>query len=104
MFEWSVNVGNLLTIVVLGLGGIGFVYTIRGRVDLLTAQMFALEMETRKLVDILVAQGRHDERLAALDRRLTIQADRIEGLNRELSVLRDQLLHPKQQPARLTGD
>jgi hypothetical protein len=79
-FDWSINFGHLLTIIVLGSGGIGFVWTIRGRVDALSERMLSLEYETKKLVDVLIAQGRQDERLTAMDQRMVAQGRRLDEL------------------------
>jgi hypothetical protein len=88
MFDWSINIGHLITILVLGAGGIGFVYVLRGRVDALSDRMLALELETQKLIEVLIEQGRHDERLTAMDTRVAAQGRRldetIERLNRIL--------------------
>jgi hypothetical protein len=79
-FDWSINFGHFLTIIVLGGGGIGFVWTIRGRVDALSERMLSLEYETKKLVDVLIAQGRQDERLTAMDQRMVAQGRRLDEL------------------------
>jgi hypothetical protein len=90
MFDWSINFGHLLTIVVLGSGGVGFVYTIRSRVDGLTERMLALESETKKLIDVLVEQGRHDERLTAMDIRVSAHDRRLDETIERLNRILDQ--------------
>jgi hypothetical protein len=90
VFDWSVNLGHLLTIIVLGSGGVGFVYTIRGRVDGLSERMLALESETQKLIDVLVEQGRHDERLTAMDTRVAAQGRRLDETIERLNRILDQ--------------
>ncbi len=85
MFDWSIGLGNILTIVVLGAGGIGFVYTLRGRVDGLSARILLMEKELTKMVEVLVQQGRHDERMAAMDLRLAAQGQRLDDLTRRFN-------------------
>ena len=89
MFDWSINFGHFLTIVVLGAGGLGFVWTIRGRVDALSDRMLGLESETKKLVDVLIAQGRQDERLTAMDQRTVAQGRRLDELNERFNRVLD---------------
>ncbi len=78
MIDWSINFGHFLTIIVLGSGGIGFVYTMRGRIDALGERLGSAENELRKLVELQVAQGRHDERINAMDARMIAQGQRID--------------------------
>ena len=68
--EMTISVGNLLTILAFLVGGIGFVYTIRSDVGAQGRRLGAVESELRKLSEILVALGRQDERLNAIDRRI----------------------------------
>ena len=77
---WSLTFGNALTIIILGAGGLGFVYTIRGRVDALSERLLVLEGELRRLVDVLIAQGRQAERITAIEDRLSGQGRRLDEL------------------------
>jgi hypothetical protein len=90
MFDWSINIGHLITILVLGAGGVGFVYVLRGRVDHLSSRMLALEIETKKLIDVLIAQGRHDERLTAMDARMASQDRRLDEITDRLNRVQGQ--------------
>jgi len=89
MFDWSINFGHFLTIVVLGAGGLGFVWTIRGRVDALWDRMLGLESETKKLVDILIAQGRQDEKLNAINMQMVLQGKRLDELSERFNKMAD---------------
>jgi len=89
MFDWSINFGHFLTIVVLGAGGLGFVWTIRSRVDALWDRMKGLETETKKLVDILVAQGRQDEKLNAINMQMVLQGKRLDELSERFNKMAD---------------
>ena len=86
MFDWSINFGNALTVLSFLVGGIYFVVKVRGKVDVLSLRMLAVEAEVQKLVTVLIQQGRHDERMGALDNRVAAQGERldktIERLNR----------------------
>jgi hypothetical protein len=85
MFDWSVNLGNALTIVSFIGGGIIFVVTIRGRVDALTGRITFVEQELRKMVEVLIMQGRHDERMAAMDARIQSQGQRLDTLTNRIN-------------------
>lgn len=90
MIDWSINFGHFLTIIVLGAGGIGFVYTMRGRIDALGERLGNTESELRKLVELQVAQGRHDERINAMDTRLVAQGQRIDETIARLNRMIDE--------------
>lgn len=68
--NWSIDLGNLMAIASFLLTGIGFAYTIRESVKALLIRVGLLEHEIKKLSEILVALGRQDERLNAMDRRI----------------------------------
>lgn len=80
VFDWTFNVGNVLTIVVILGSGIGFAYKMIESVNELSRRATAVEIELKQLVQILVNQGRHEERMSALDQRLTQQGQRLDDL------------------------
>lgn len=92
MFNWNIDVGNMLTIAAFLIGGIFFVAKVRGRVDTLSTRMLAVEGEVKQLVTVLIQQGRHEERMGAMDSRLAAQGLRldqtIDRLNRALDEKR----------------
>jgi len=85
IFDWTVNLGNIATIVTMFGAGIGFVYTMIGRIDAIAARLFLLEAEFKKLIDILVVQGRQEERLNAMDARIGNQGIRLDDLTRRFN-------------------
>lgn len=93
MFDWSFNLGNALTIVSFVVGGVVFVVTMRGRVDALSGRITFVEEEIKKLLQVLIEQGRHTERMAALDARIFAQGQRLDSLtnrvNRRLNHVDD---------------
>lgn len=78
MFDWTVSIGNALTIISFIGGGIVFVVTVRNRVSSLAERMLSVETELTKLVAVLVQQGVHEERMRALDQRLAAQGQRLD--------------------------
>jgi hypothetical protein len=85
VIDWSVNIGHVLTIIVLGASSFGFVYTLRSQVHALAERMLEVEEQVKKLVEVLVQQGRHEERLLAMDQRLIMQGQRIDDLARRFN-------------------
>lgn len=94
MFDWTVNLGNALTIVSFIGGGIIFVVTIRGRVDALTGRISFVEQELKKLLEVLIEQTRHSERMTAMSARMLALEQRhdqlAERVNRRLNHIDDE--------------
>lgn len=67
-FDWTITLGNLLTVAGFLGGGIFFMIAIRRDVDILSTRLAPLEKAVLKLTDILVQLGRQSERLNALER------------------------------------
>lgn len=78
MFDFlNINLGNILTIVSFLIGGIAFAYTIKGdvkgigiTVDSYGRRLEGIELEMRKISDVLVTLARQDERMNSLDRQI----------------------------------
>lgn len=90
MFDWQINLGNVLTIISFIIGGLGFVWTMKSQIDSLGSRTMAMEVELKKLVDVLINQGRQDERLNAMDFRLAASAQRVTDLEKRVNRDRDQ--------------
>ena len=70
IFDLTVNLGNLLTILSFLVIGISIAASIRSQVTTMAIRLLSLETEIKKLSEVLIALGRQDERLNALDDRL----------------------------------
>ncbi len=68
MPEWL----QFLQIVVILLGGIAVFLNLRANVQEMTHRVVGVEVEIKKLVDVLVIIGRQDERILALERRIQL--------------------------------
>lgn len=66
--DWTISIGNLLTMGAFAAGGIGFVIAVRRDVAILSARLTPIESAVLKLTDILERIGRQDERLKAVER------------------------------------
>lgn len=80
MIDWSVNLGNVLNIAFVVAGWIAVIVALRVKVDALTGRLITVEQELTKMVAVMVAQGRHDERLNAFSRELNDLARRHDEL------------------------
>lgn len=79
-FDWTVNFGNVINIVIIAGGGIVFLYSVRWRVDEPAKDIVAMQEQLKRMVDVLVEQGRHAERLTAMDDRIAAQGARLDEL------------------------
>jgi hypothetical protein len=68
MIDWSVSVGNILTLAGFAFGGISFVVAVRRDVSVLAARLGPIESAVVKMTEILERLGRQDERLKAVER------------------------------------
>lgn len=80
MFDWTVNLGNLLTIATLFVVGLGYLYTMKDKIDSMSARLLVLEGELKKLIDVLIQQGKHEERMLAMDARMVSQGQRLDDM------------------------
>lgn len=87
MFDWTISLGNVLTIGFSIASIIAIIAAMRIQLRYLEARMELMEREIKKLVEILVQQGRQDERLTAVDGRLLAQGARIDDLTRQINRL-----------------
>jgi cupin superfamily acireductone dioxygenase involved in methionine salvage len=66
----SVRIGDLITLVVISVGGLGFLWSLRGDLKMLARDVKMQGVKIEKLEAIIVKQAAQDERLNALDRRI----------------------------------
>lgn len=89
MIDWTVNLGNLIGLAVVVLGGARFVYSLRSKVDELGKDIIAMQEQLRRMVDVLIEQGRHAERLSAIDSRINSLVARIDELTNRFNRVRN---------------
>lgn len=93
MIDFTWNIGVIVQIVVLVLGGWATLVTLRNTVATIKTEMAATKIENdkrfdgiqnelRKLGDILVSMARFDEKLSSLDARVTTHGRKIDDLSR----------------------
>ena len=69
-FDWTINVGHLITAGGLIVGALGIVWALRSDVKILATRIGSIEIQILKVADVLVHIGRQDERLKSHERRL----------------------------------
>ena len=69
-FDWTINVGHLITAGGLVIGACGIIWALRSDVKVLATRIGSIELQILKVADVLVHIGRQDERLKGHERRL----------------------------------
>lgn len=67
MLNLDISLGNLLTIASFIAGGLWFIQTMRGAVDMMALRLTTVESEIKKLADILVTLGKYEERFLRIE-------------------------------------
>jgi hypothetical protein len=62
-FDWSVKLGDVLTILAIAGTAIGFLYALRGKVEAIDNRLTHVEKDLGTFVDTLIQIGKQDERL-----------------------------------------
>lgn len=95
-FDFAINLGNILTILAFIGGGIYFVLVMRNKIDVISKETLNLKDETKmmsqelkKLTEVLIVQGRQDERITAMDQRMVNQGKRIDDIGKRLNTFID---------------
>lgn len=66
----EINLGHLLTIVAFVMSGVGFVWTMKKELAIMTQRVTNVEENMKKLSDVLVVIARQDGRLNMMDQQL----------------------------------
>lgn len=78
MSEWAPFLTAGINILAMILVGLGFVYTLKGRVNDLVADMTEVKSDLKALVVLQINQGRHEERMLSMDARVLAQGKRLD--------------------------
>lgn len=68
IIDWTISVGNILTLAAFVAAGIAIIVAVRRDVAVLSTRMIPLESAITRLSDILEKIARQDERLKAVER------------------------------------
>jgi hypothetical protein len=80
MFDFTITLGNALTIVTMGVTGLGFVWTMKAEIKVLVQRLDNVEGAMAKITDALIQLARQEVRLDAHADRIS----RLEGQERQL--------------------
>jgi hypothetical protein len=80
MVEQTITVGNIIEILVIAGGGISVFATMRTTVKNINTKVDGMQIEIKKLGDILIGQARFDEKLSNLEHRVSTHDRRIDEL------------------------
>lgn len=78
MVEQSITVGNIIEIMVIAAGGLTVFTTMRNTVKNINEKVDDIQIEIKKLADVLIAQARFDEKLTSIEKRITAHDKRID--------------------------
>lgn len=80
VFDWTISLGNILTVVGFGVAGVIFVMTLRNDTFLLCQRVNAVESVLKELVQGNLEANRQRGRLEMLDERVNVISKRLDGL------------------------
>lgn len=96
MFDWTISIGNIIAGGTTFVGIIAAFFALKTMVGVLTSRlegmierMIEMESAMKRVVEILVVQGRQDERLNAMDGRLHAQGARIDEAISRINLILD---------------
>jgi hypothetical protein len=97
VFDWTVTLGNVLTVAGFVVAGFAIVWSIKMDVLLLTQRIVSLEKELEKLSDIVSSTA---SSAAKQDGRLNVQDERINMLSSRVLQIGDKLDRGTYRPQR----
>ena len=71
-FDWTVNLGNILTVGSFVAGGVLFIMTIRDDAKITARRLESVELELARISQAIVDIARQDERMKAMEHRLRL--------------------------------
>lgn len=75
--DWTISVGNVLTLLAMFIGGMAAVMSMRGDIKGIRSDLDRVEKDLDKIATVLIEMARQEERMSAMDRRLTDQNIRL---------------------------
>lgn len=91
LFDWSINLGHILTILSFVIVGSGVLYSMRERMESMANRLHTLEEDIKTLITILIQQGKQEERMTAMDARVANQGARLDDITRRFNDKTDKL-------------
>jgi hypothetical protein len=76
---FTVSLGNILTIVSFILGGLAFIWSMKGDLKISSMRLTNIEVEITELRKVIVTMARQEERINSMDERLLAQGKRVDA-------------------------
>lgn len=67
IFDWRISIGTIFEVVSILCGGVFFLYSMKGRIDLMSLELGALKADISKLADIITRLAVQDQRILNIE-------------------------------------
>ncbi len=81
MIDQTITIGNIIEIVVIAGGGVSVFAALRTTVKNINTKVDGIQVEIKKLGDILIEQARFDEKLSSMEKRVSIHDRRLDEMS-----------------------
>ena len=78
VFDWTISLGNLLTVVGFSFSGVVFVVMMRGDISALAGRLKAVEETLRELARTQLIMAETEGRVKSMDERITMVSQRLD--------------------------
>lgn len=110
MFDLTISLGNLLTIVAFLGGGMGFAYSIKSdtkitdlKYTMIAASIDDFKVEMKKLTEVVVQQALQSKRMDYLEERQTNQGQRLDEAIKRINLYADAPVYQRRESSSLSG-
>jgi hypothetical protein len=104
MFDLSVSLGNLLTIVAFIGGGVGFAYSIKSdtklvdlKYTIIAASIDDFKVEMKKLSEVVTQQALDSKRMDYIEERQMSQGQRLDQTEKRLNLYADSPVYQRRE-------
>lgn len=87
MLDLNISLGNILTMIAFFLGGLGFLWTMKGDLRVTAIRLSSIDEELTELRKVVVTMARQEERILALDDRMLAQGKRVDAQGDRITSL-----------------
>jgi septal ring factor EnvC (AmiA/AmiB activator) len=91
MFESTISLGNILTVLSFIAIGMAFIWTMKGDIRIASTRLEGIEEDIHELRKVVVEIARQEERIRQMDERLIAQGKRIDAQGDRITSLDQRL-------------
>ena len=106
MFDFTVSLGNLLTILSILAGGIGFAYSIKSdtkitdlKYTIISANIDDFKVEMKKLTEVVTQQALQNKRMDYIEERQMSQGKRLDEAEKRMNLYANSPVYQRRDPA-----